>query len=114
LTALLVVRVLLIAAPFAAALGATYWAFSPATTSISISPTAQAFWSRRHHRGRRRGLATVLLRKALDWLLVLRWSSSRVLPVRAFKESARAWKARMATLPLLAVWAVLAFVLRCS
>ena len=112
LTAMIVVRVLLIVAPFAAAIGVTYWAllsghdinyylthrppeFVKAVAIVAVIAV---------------GLVIVLARVAAGWLLVLPLVSfEKVLPLFAFAESARRMKGRRkAAAGMLAAWAALA------
>jgi glycerophosphoryl diester phosphodiesterase len=123
LTANIVVRVLVIVAPFAAALGATYWAFltghdinfyltdrPPVFFAVAAIAAVIVL-----------ALAIVLVRKLLSWLLVLPLVVfENVLPVRAFAESARrmdgrrkaaifplaAWAASAVALPIVTTWGV--------
>jgi glycerophosphoryl diester phosphodiesterase len=115
LTAMIVLRVVTIVAPFAAALGATYWALltghdinfylakRPPAFAGAVAIAAVVVVA----------LALVLARKALSWLLVLPLVVfEHVLPVRAFRESARrmAGRRKEAAFPL-AAWAALAIAL---
>jgi glycerophosphoryl diester phosphodiesterase len=115
LTAMIFVRVLLIVAPFAGAVGVTYWALlrghdinfylthrPPAfMTAAAIAAVIVA------------ALAILLARVASSWLLVLPIVVfENVLPVRAFGESGRRMAGRRkAAAATLAAWAALAIAL---
>jgi glycerophosphoryl diester phosphodiesterase len=115
LTAMIVVRVLVIVAPFAAAIGVTYWAFLRGhdinyylthrppefTRAVAIAGVIAV------------GLAVALARTAASWLLVLPLVVFEgVLPFRAFAESARRMQGRRTTAALtVAAWATAAIAL---
>jgi len=115
LTAQVVVRVLLLAAPFAAAIGATYWALlSGHDINFYLTNRPPEFLSAVAIAAViALGLAAVLLRTTLRWLLVLPIVVfESVLPVRAFSDSARRMIGhRKAAAVRLVPWAALAIVL---
>jgi len=108
----LVVRLLLLAAPFAAALGATYWALlTDHDINFYLTDRPPVFWAAvAIFAVVGAALAIVLARKATSWLLVLPLVIfENVLPVRAFAMSARRMAGRsMSAAGFLAAWAGLA------
>ena len=115
LTAMIVVRLLLIVAPFAAAMGATYWALLRGhDINFYLSHRPPAFMAAVAIAGViAAALAIVLARTASSWLLVLPIVVFEdVLPVRAFGESGRRMAGRRkAAAATLAAWAALAILL---
>jgi len=115
LAANIVLRILAIVAPFAAVLGATYWALLTGhDINFYLTDRPPAFW------GAAAivavvvaALAIVLARKVLSWLLALPLVVfEHVLPVYAFAESARRMDGRRKTASgALAAWAALAIAL---
>jgi glycerophosphoryl diester phosphodiesterase len=111
----LVVRLLVLAAPFVAALGGTYWVLlTDHDINFYLTDRPPVFW------GAAAivavvvaALALVLVRKALSWLLVLPLVVfENVLPVLAFAESARRMAGRrMGAAKFLGAWAAAAIVL---
>jgi glycerophosphoryl diester phosphodiesterase len=117
----IVVRLLAIAAPFAAALGATYWGLLRAhDINYYLADRPPSAWAAAAIVVVTAALlAIVLASKALSWMLTLPLVVfENVLPVRAFAESARrmdgrrrtaagvlgAWAAASAALPVVASW----------
>jgi len=115
LTAQLVVRVLVLVAPFVAGIGATYWALlSGHDINFYLTNRPPAFLGAVAIAGViALGLAIVLVRKTLSWLLVLPLVVfENVLPVRAFGESSRRMTGhRKAAALRLVPWAALAVAL---
>jgi glycerophosphoryl diester phosphodiesterase len=112
LTAMIVVRVLAIAAPFAAAIGVTYWALLRGhDINFYLTTRPPAFWAAGAIAGIVvAALVAVLARVTLSWLLVLPLVVfEHVLPVLAFAESARRMKGRRTSqLAALAAWVAIA------
>jgi glycerophosphoryl diester phosphodiesterase len=115
LTAMIVVRVLVIVAPFAAAIGVTYWALLGGhDINFYLTTRPPAFWGAVAIAGIVvAALLAVLARVTLSWLLVLPLVVfEHVLPVLAFAESARRMKGRRTSqLGALAAWVAVALVL---
>jgi len=111
----LVVRLLVLAAPFAAAIGATYWALLTGhDINFYLTDRPPTFWGAAAIMAVvGAALALLLARKALSWLLVLPLVIfENVLPVLAFAESARRMVGRrMNAAGFLAGWATAAIAL---
>jgi glycerophosphoryl diester phosphodiesterase len=115
LTAMVVVRVLVIVAPFAAAIGVVYWGLLGGhDINFYLATRPPAFWAAVAIAGIVVvALLAVFARVTLSWLLVLPLVVfENVLPVRAFAESARRMDGRRKAhvLPL-AAWVALAILL---
>lgn len=111
----LVVRLLVLVAPFSAALGVTYWALlTDHDINFYLTDRPPAFWAAAAIVAVVVfALAIVLARKAASWLLVLPLVVfENVLPVRAFAESARRMAGRrMNAAGILAAWVAIAIAL---
>ena len=112
LTAQVVVRVLVLVAPFAAAIGATYWALlSGHDINFYLTNRPPEFLTAVAIAGLiALGLGVVLVRTTLSWLIVLPLVVfENVLPIRAFAESNRRMNGhRKTAASLLVPWAALA------
>src|SRR5579862_1853946 len=112
LTILLVVRVLILIAPFAAAIAAVYWiVLRQYDINYYLAARPAAFWSAVAAVGVvTLALAALLLRQAVRWILILPLVVfEKIRPAAAFGESARRIRghARIAAFSL-AIWALLA------
>jgi len=111
-TAQIVVRVLVIVVPFAAAIGATYWALlSGHDINFYLTNRPPEFLAAVAIAGLiALGLGVVLVRTTLSWLLVLPLVVfENVLPIRAFAESKLRMNGhRKTAASLLVPWAALA------
>ena len=115
MTVFLVLRLLLIAVPFAAAAGATYWAFLRShDINFYLTDKPPAFWAAVAIVGViALVLGAVLARKITAWVLVIPLVVFEdELPILAFGESARRMNGRRMTAALaLAAWGVAALAL---
>jgi glycerophosphoryl diester phosphodiesterase len=115
MTVILVVRLLLVALPFAAAAGAAYWLLLRShDINYYLTDKPPEFWTAVAIVGAILiGLAVVLARKVTAWVLALPLVVfENVLPVRAFGQSAKRMQGRRVTAGIaLAAWAVAALAL---